>query len=147
MISLKEFRQLVESFQQDRFSGRGAQGYNKDDEKANAKNAAINFVFKVNGWEFSPSIHAASQQYIRRPDMSQDDWKRMHRNVIHGAPKGMKNGEYLFFSKSFDQGYVVVYNNRKVRIVTVLPKSKGHAKDGTTKVIVESIGLEIIEVE
>lgn len=136
-----------ESFQRDRFVGRKQQDYNKDDERQNARNSSINFVFKVQGWEIQPTIHAASQQSIRRPDLDQEDWKRLHRNVIHGAPKNIKTGEYLFFSRSFDQGYVAAYNRKRLRIVTVLPKGRGNPKDGTTKILVEALELEMIEVE
>lgn len=145
-------RLMAESFQRDRFAGRKAQATvggkrSKEDEIDNAKNSAINFPFRLNGWTFDVSIHAASQSHDRRPDMSKDDWKKFHRNVIYDSPKKMKNGYYLFYSKSFEQGYVTSVRGKNVRIVTVLPKGRSGAKDNTTKIIIESFGYELEYIE
>lgn len=138
---------LNESYQRDRYVGHRAQGYDKDDERENAKKADINFEFKLNGWVIEPTIHAASQQYIRRPDMDKEAWKRFHRNVLYGMPKNIENGEYLFFSKSFNQAYIVALSKRKIRVITVLPKGRGNPKPGTKKLIIESVEYVVIEVD
>lgn len=141
MKTLSQF--MKESFQQDRSAGmRNVDGKrSKDDEKENANKSKFK-LYKDRGWTFDPSIHASSQAQDRHPNTSYDDWKKVHRNVVDGIKKlkGAKNGDYLFFSKSADVGYVasVNFSRKVVRIVTVLPKSRGNAKPGTEKIMVES---------
>lgn len=138
------FQYLNESFQKDRAAGvRNTGKRTKDDEKSNAGSSKFKY-FKNRGWEIDPSIHAASQAKDRRPEMSVDDWKKLHRSVIAALPKKPKGGDYLFYSKKQEQGYVASVNakKRRIRVITVLPKGKhnpkGGAGGGTNLMMVES---------
>lgn len=133
------FAFLNESFQMDRSAAvRNTGKRTKDDEKSNAEASKFKY-FKNRGWEIDPSIHAASQAKDRRPEMSEDDWKKLHRSVIAAIPK-KANGDYLFYSKSQQQGYVasVSAKKKRIRIITVLPKKRSNAKPGTNRLVVES---------
>ena len=126
----------------------------KEDEVKYSKLSPLNKPFKVNGWEFQSVVHAAARAYTRRPDMDIDAWKKMHRTVVEWLRdnKPANNSEYLFFSKSADQSYIVAINTKRriAKIVTVLPKGKSFPKAGTEKVIVERFNFNldnIIEID
>lgn len=127
----------------------------KDDEVAHGSDSNFKKTY-VKQWDFVPSIHAASQAKDRRPDFSHDDWKKLHtkiHNHLESLPADKKkNGEHLFHVKSADQSYVahVDHPKKTVRIITVLPKGKHNAKEGTDKHTMESVNFEnliIVELE
>lgn len=136
MLSFKQFVDESQQWGSDRAKR------SKEEEMQVAKMSPIFNVFSYQGWKFQSSVHAAAQAYDRRPDFELDDWKRMHRNVMHGL-KSVKalDGEYLFFSKSADQAYIAAVNAKQklIKIVTVLPKGKSFPKPGTDKLIVEGV--------
>lgn len=126
----------------------------KDDEIEFSKKSPINKPYKVNGWEIQSVVHAAARAYTRRPDMDIDAWKKMHRTVVEWLRdnKPANNSEYLFFSKSADQSYIVAINTKRriAKIVTVLPKGKSFPKAGTEKVIVERFNFNfdnVVEID
>lgn len=124
-----------------------------DEEREIAFNkSALFFAFKFQGWLFKSSIHAASQAYDRRPDMSEKDWKDMHKNVSDALLKMDKvDSAYMFFSKKYDQGYIaaVDFTKKRATVITMLPKGRSFAKPGTISMMVEGIDypVEIITVE
>ena len=122
----------------------------KEEEMELAKIAPLFFKFPYQGWTMFPSIHAAARSYERRPDMEVDDWKKLHRRVADYLQKSTKkqSGEYLFYSKSLQQGYVAVvaYNTKTVKIITVLPRGRSNPDSNTTKIIVENKEIELLDI-
>jgi hypothetical protein len=53
----------------------------------------------------------------------------------------------LFYSRSLNQGFVSAVGPDGLRLITFLPRGKGHAKEGTKKVMTESVDGQIIEHE
>jgi hypothetical protein len=144
---------LIESQQMDRFANaRGKGGRSKSEEKSIAGDSNLFFKFIYKEWSFQATIHAAAQEYDRRPDMLEADWKDFHKRVYDKLVK-MKpiNGEFIFFSKKFQQAYVaaVDFQTNSVRIITVLPKGRSNPKPGTIRMIIEGkqYDLEVIECE
>lgn len=94
-------------------------------------------------YSFVGTGHTKTQSELRHKDLTSDDWKDLHSKVedhLHTIPKTeKKDGEYLFYSKSKDIGYVAHVNHkeRKVHVITVLPKNRSNPKPGTSKVLVE----------
>jgi len=108
----------------------------KEEEMELAKIAPLFFKFPYQG--------------ERRPDMEVDDWKKLHRRVADYLQKSTKkqSGEYLFYSKSLQQGYVAVvaYNTKTVKIITVLPRGRSNPDSNTTKIIVENKEIELLDI-
>lgn len=72
-----------------------------------------------------------------------DKLKTLFKNAID---KAVSVGEYLFYSKSLDQGFIGSVDNRgNITAITVLPPGKSFPKDGTDKIIVEDKEYQIIE--
>lgn len=96
------------------------------------------FTFKKDGITVRPSIHSAAQAFDRRPDLEQQDWEAIHTRVVDKV-KNLESGDYLFFSKSYQQAYVTEFIKHKglLKIITVLPKNRGNPKPGTSKFFVE----------
>lgn len=94
------------------------------------------------GWKFNSSIHAAAQARDRHPEKPEHEYHDLHNKVLHTIKndKDKTSGDHLFFSKSHEMGYVARVNHKRrtVDIVTVLPKNKSFAKEGTRKVVTES---------
>ena len=94
------------------------------------------------GWKFNSSIHAAAQARDRHPEKTENEYHDLHAKVLNAIKNDhtKSNGDHLFFSKSHEMGYVARVNHKKrsVDIVTVLPKNKSFAKEGTKKVVTES---------
>ena len=114
----------------------------KDEEAELAKISPIFQPTQYQGWKIQTSVHAAAQAYDRRPDFEFNDWKDIHRRAINALDK-KANGDFIIFSKSFDQGYVVNANARlkTLRIITVLPKGRKNPKPGTDVLIVENVDI------
>lgn len=132
-----------------RKSGGDAQ-MSKEQERELAELSSFMFPFRYIGYMIKPSIHAAAQAHIRRPDMTTDDWKKLHRNVVMTIKeKSLTSGEYVFYSRSMKQAYVSVYDSRRrlLKIVTVLPEGRSNPKPGTKRMVTEALGLITIEVE
>jgi hypothetical protein len=144
---------LIESSQMDRFARARKPKRSKEEEKRVAlSDSEIYFRHKINGWLFKATIHAAAQEYDRRPDMLEADWKDFHKRVYDKIEK-MKpiDGEFIFFSKKWQQAYVasVDFSKKIVRVITVLPKGRSNPKPGTIRMIIEGTeyDLSIIECE
>lgn len=118
----------------------------KADEYDNAKKSALKKT-QYRGWTIHPSLHAASQAHDRRRDYTEDHWKSIHRKAVEHYDAGeKKHGYHVVYSKSKEQGYVMHADPKKkiMHVVTVLPKGKYHAKEGTHQLHVESVDLEIV---
>jgi len=142
---------LIESQQMDRFSSaRNSGKRTKGEEQQVAKNSNIFFRFPYKDWKFESTIHAAAQEFDRRPDMLEADWKIFHTRV-HTKIVTMKpiSGEFIFYSSKYQQGYVaaVDFNTKNVRVITVLPKGKSKPKPGTVRFFVEGIQYDISDLE
>ena len=112
---------------------------------------------------FMPGIHGPSQARDRRPDMSKDDWKKMHRKVFwYLKDNNIKTGVFLFFSKELNQGYIASIRRPRaaekekvkapivVGVITVLPRGRNNptmgSKDGSTQLaLMEEIALALGE--
>ena len=143
MLSLNEY------FQQGGSRSSYKQDRTKQEEVEISKISPIFFVFKYQSWTIQPSIHSAAQAYDRRPGFEEDDWKSLHRKVVKhlNQERMKKNGDYLFYSKSMQQGYVcmVSYSNKMIKLITVIPKGRSRPKDRTTKVVVENKDIELVD--
>jgi len=150
---------LIESRQMGRFASAKEKGKrSKPEEQKVAPYSNIFFKYPFKGWKFEATIHAAAQEYDRRPDMLEDDWKDFHSRVFDKLEK-MKpiNGVFVFFSKKYQQSYIAAVNfeTKTVKIITVLPKGKsdprqsGPSKAPTIRMIIEGqqYDLEMIECE
>lgn len=123
----------------------------KEEEKGVAKDSSI---FKSwsspDGWRFQSSVHAAAQAFDRRPDFKFDDWKTLHSRVAKKLSTFTRwtGNEFVFFSRSLDQGYVAAVDkdSKVVRIITVLPKGKNQPKTGTAKILLEFFGVQELEI-
>lgn len=149
---MKTFTQLIESFQSGNRNTSSKYGNDsgkrtKDEEMAVAVQSAIYKKTQYQGYDIVPSVHAAAQAFDRRPDFTFDDWKKIHRSAIDVFNKNKVDGDYIFFSKSLDQGYVANMSGRSktMRIITVLPKGRKNPMPGTKQVMVESKLIDIIE--
>lgn len=148
MKSIKDI--LVESGQSERFKRAGRGSGNKlskaEEKKIAMTDSNLFFKYKLDDWSFEATIHAAAQEYERRPDMTEEDWKDFHSRV-YDKIKTMKplGGEFIFFSKKYQQAYVaaVDFNNATVRVITVLPKGRSNPKPGTIRMIIEGKQYEL----
>lgn len=143
---------LIESRKMDRFSSAKRKGKrSKSEEQEVAKYSNIFFKYPYKGWKFESTIHAAAQEYDRRPDMKESDWKDFHTRVFDKLEK-MKtiSGDFVFFSKKYQQSYVaaVSFEAKTVRIITVLPKYKSDPRRPTTiRMIIEGKQYELTLIE
>lgn len=133
---------LIESRQMDRFAAvrKGGKRSKSEEKDVATSDSNLFFHYPYKGWKFAATIHAAAQEFDRRPDMDEENWKDFHRRVYDKIQK-MKpiNGEFIFFSKKYQQGYVaaVDFEINSVRVITVLPKGKSRPKPGTIRMIIE----------
>lgn len=151
MISFNTFndaQRVEESYQQDRSAAKRNTGKRtRNEEIAYGKNSKLNFKFENPEVAFIPGIHGPSQAKDRRPDMSKEDWKSMHRKVYwYLKDNKITKGVFLFYSKSMNQAYIANVGKPRagdkvkapvaVSIITVLPKGKrdprGGSRPGTT---------------
>lgn len=126
--------------------------YSKYEEKQLAEKSSLNKKLMFRDWLINPTIHACAQAHLRRPDFDINDWKIIHSRmmayIINNV--GQIKGDYVFFSKSLNQGYVVeiINSKKRINIVTVLPKGRSQPKNNTEKVIIENrVIIDIIELE
>jgi len=116
-----------------------------DHEKENASDSSFNFPFKYRDTSFDTSTHAASQAKDRRPEFTKDDWKDLHKKTaITIRKEQLKNGWFLFYSKSMEQGYIGVLKNNKFKAITVLPKGKHNPQGGNAGGTTELEMMEMI---
>lgn len=144
---MKDFKQFLESYQigtgkASRFAGKA--GDLSKEEELNLSNISSLKSGSVGAYKVKVSIHSGARAHQRRPDLTPDDWKKILERAIKAVRVDKKEAEYLIYSKEFDQGVVVnhIPNARLLTVVTILPKGKGFAKDGTKKVLVESVYFE-----
>lgn len=111
----------------------------KELERKNAlKSALRQNIF--NGIEVRISTHAASQAKVRRSDLENFDWNL----ILDRITKKIKDhnltaSDYLFYSKSYEEGIIVSWDETRLVIVTILPKGRYNTKPGTTISIVEDL--------
>ncbi len=123
---------------------------NRNAEYQNAQHSPLFFKLKVNDVLIKPSIHASSQAVERRPDLTKTDWAKMHQTAVkYLVVNKYKSGDYVIFSKSLEQGYVIEYSTlqKLINIITCLPKGKSTPKEGTRKLVVEGVEMELIIIE
>jgi hypothetical protein len=89
----------------------------------------------------------SAERYLERSNTSVEQIKYLFQKVINYLTKNNSSSkEYLFYSKSLNQGIVIDYRpdgkskseENQVVIITVLPQGKSTAKSGTEKVVVEA---------
>jgi len=126
-------------------------GTGKEYEVKNSKISAFgDFKDRKNDIYISASLHAKSQAHDRRPEFTKSDWDKLHKKT---AEKINDDGMYddgwkLFYSKSMQQGYIVLMkfvtssNNLNVKVITVLPKGKNNPQGGNSGGTTE---LELME--
>ncbi|WVX87583.1 hypothetical protein EniLVp02_0244 [Vibrio phage EniLVp02] len=127
-IAARRQRLLAESTQQGvNRTGRHTGKRTREEEIAYGKDSAFNFRFPLAGVTIEPGIHGPAQAKDRRPDLSKDDWKKLHRKVVwYVKDNKIKGGTFLFYNEQMQQGYVasVQKGGREIRIITVLPKGR-----------------------
>lgn len=97
----------------------------RKEEEHYGKDSAFNFVFKLQGTIFDPSIHSAAQAKDRRPEFTKEDWKKLHRKVFwYIKDNRVRDGVFLFYNEEMKQGYIAAIRKggKEVKIITVLPK-------------------------
>lgn len=117
MIEFDDF--LVESKQQslNKFK-------DKSSEAKSAKTSKLPYEMTISGYKVFSSIHAQARAKHRRDDLSSNDWKKLFRNAVNHIVKNkLKNGSYLFYSKSFQQSVVVDLRGKTISVVTVHPRN------------------------
>ncbi len=97
---------------------------------------------KHHGIEVRVHPHASSQAYLRREDLHHEHWNEILSNSVKHL-KNKKAGHYLSYSKKHQQGVVSEWmpHHKRLEVMTVLPKGKSHANNGTQKHFVESVIL------
>lgn len=113
----------------------------KEEERANAMKSALRQnVF--NGIQVRISTHAGSQAKVRRSDLEVKDWNIILDRITKDLKdKNLPKADYLFYSKSYEQGVVAGWDTEKLSIITALPKNRFNRKPGTEFVMVENDGL------
>lgn len=110
-------------------------------------------IFRYKGVVFINTKHGNNQEFIRNSErLSQDDIVELFKRYANFvANNNIKRKSYiLIYSKQFQQGVVFEFttnvkgNNRRMTIITFLPKGKSFALDDTEKVIVEGVKEEIL---
>lgn len=112
----------------------------RETEKEIERQNALKSALKQNVYNKIPvriSTHAASQAKVRRSDLERNDWDIILDRVTKKISE-LPNGEYLVYSKSYEEGIVIDWNSYRVLIMTVLPKARQNPKPGTIKTFVES---------
>lgn len=115
----------------------------KEIERQEGNDSTFPISHRAKIYRFTGSIHTKSRAKLRHPELKEEDWKDFHNKVenhLNTIPKHEKHsGEYLFYSKSKDFGYVahVNHNDRRVHVISDLPKKRANPQPGTSKVLVE----------
>lgn len=89
------------------------------------------------------------ERIFERSSLSKEQLKKLFKNAIERLKTIKVNLEdtVLFYSKSLEQGFISAVDREGLRLITFLPRGKQIAKDGTEKVIVESIDGDKYEVD
>lgn len=110
------------------------------------------YIFKYRD-RFVIDTKHAFQRAIERNNLTEDELVTLYKNMIDaflakGESYTERDGEYLFFSKSLQQGLVIGYEIDKKApkghtlrdfiTITFLPRGRSNPKAGTEKIIVES---------
>jgi hypothetical protein len=117
----------------------------KEIERSNAMKSALRQnVF--NGIQVRISTHAASQAKVRRSDLEVKDWNI----ILDRITKYIKSkdlfsesdiGDYLFYSKSYEEGVICGWDTKRLIIITSLPKGRFNKKPDTDLVMVEDVSM------
>jgi hypothetical protein len=119
----------------------------------------LKYIFKYKGRWVITTNHAALR-IVQRGQISLKGMEFFFRSMIKKylsmGPKytNLNNPEFLFFSKSLNQGMIIAYRKDKMKIdnqkhfviVTIFPRGKKLAKPGTESILLETLypGYEII---
>lgn len=143
--------QFMESRQLGRYSGQRTQKkpkWTKEEEFEMAQLAPLFKKIRIRGWMIDPTVHAAAQSYDRRPDLEYNDWIRIHHFMLNGLEKeNAGHGEYVIYSQSYKQAYVVTVDpsRKRIRIITTLPKGRNRPNSPSTELMfVEGVEVKII---
>jgi len=112
--------------------------YDRETEKKNFNISNFRHNHSSNGYTIKPSIHAASQAYLHRPEFTHKDWEELHSKVmsyIDKNPDKVLSGKHIFYSRVKQQGYFshVEPENKHIDVVTVLEKGKSRTTDADTR--------------
>lgn len=113
----------------------------KEEERKNALKSNIKKMMFGNIF-VNISTHAASQAVVRRSDLEPKDWEIILKRIVNNI-KQRKNGYYLYFSKSYEQGIIVYWNLTILSVITVLPKGRSNPKPGTDKIMIERFDFSL----
>jgi hypothetical protein len=114
--------------------------YEAERERQNALKSSLKKNMH-NGIQIRISTHAASQAKVRRSDLTPDDWSViLDRVTARIKSDKLAHGDYLFYSKSYEEGLILNWNGVRGMIITVLPKSRQNTKPGTIKQLIEEAG-------
>lgn len=118
----------------------------KEQEFELSKKSKLNTKMKVGVYDFMSSIHAQARAAQRRNDVSAEDWKAFYRKIAHYVEdEKIRNGQFMFHSKSMDISVAGRVKNRQIEIATVYPKgtagfqSKKRTEMGQKQAIFESV--------
>lgn len=91
----------------------------------------------INNVQVKFTGHSLERHNERTDFLHEEDWKIILARItldVMARPKGY----YLYFSKSYNQGVVLFWDQRNIFIVTILPKGNKFAKSDTKLAIVEA---------
>lgn len=128
-------------------SKRGGQR-TKGDERDLAAKSNLQDKTQFQGWTITSSIHARARAFERVHHHTTKDWKEIFRRSVKNL--GKLSGDFILFSKEFDQGIVAKVDQKKksIKVITVLPKGRQQEKEGTDKLIFEQFDIgELIFIE
>lgn len=111
---------------------------------------------KIGNTEVIATDHGGARAFQRHPEKDASHWHDFSKRVInfmksYGGP--IKDREMLLYSKGLGHGAVLNVHNsdgrKQIRYITVLPTGAQLAKNGTQKLMIESVeyNLEILEIE
>lgn len=91
----------------------------------------------IGGVHVKFTTHSLERHGERTHSLNQEDWVVILQRVVDDI-KAKSAGYYLYFSKSFNQGVVIYWDNKSIFVITILPKGNRFAKNDTKLVIIES---------
>lgn len=119
----------------------------KDEEIERAKNSNLKSN-KIQGTNMRVLIHPGSRAVERRSDMKKEHWDDIV-NKAHDSLIKKPEGHYIVYSKQHQQGLVIHHEAKtkgKMDIMTALPKGKSVPRPGTSRVVVEGVEYQNMEI-
>lgn len=151
---MKTLSEMIEESYQYGGSQNRRVSMSKSEELQLSKSSSFHNRYVNRNWTFIPTVHASARAYTRIPEFEAEDWFKMHRSVVDkfdSLSSPIRDGVYVFYSKSMNQAYVAAVDAgaRRVKIITVLPRGKSSPKGGnqktkTVRMIIEGVVVEDI---